>query len=108
MSESGDQALGRAIAVISQSDPIVKLLEQVRLGKMKPTDAGLRAITESWLDTYRKAIVSPGLTRSSLRRIDPAPRLAVLIDASVLTKDHQAVTALHAVFSQALAQAPAE
>ena len=108
MSESSDQTIQRAIAVISQSDPIVKLLEQVRLGKMKPTDTGLRAITESWLDTYRNAIASTGLTRFSLCRIDPAPRLAVLIDAGVLAKDHQAVTALQAAFSQALAHAPAE
>lgn len=108
MSESGDQALQRAIAVISQSDPIIKLLQQVHLGKMKSSDAGLRAITESWLDTYQKAITSPGLTRSSLRRIDPAPRMAVLIEASVLAKDHQAVTTLNAAFTQALAQAPAE
>ena len=41
--QSGDQALQRAIATISQSDPLVKLLEQVKLGRMKPTDAGLRA-----------------------------------------------------------------
>ncbi len=43
--ESGEQALQRAIATISQSDPLTKLLEQVKLGRMKPTDAGLRAVT---------------------------------------------------------------
>ncbi len=42
--ESGDQILQRAIATISQSDPLTKLLEQVKLGRMKPTDAGLRAV----------------------------------------------------------------
>ncbi len=97
-----EQMLQRAIATISQSDPLVKLLEQVRLGRMKPTDAGLRAVTESWLNTYQKVLESTGLNRHALRRIDPMPRVAVLIDAGVLTKDHVAVESLHATFEKAL------
>jgi len=54
--ESGDQALQRAIATISQSDPHTRLLEQVKLGQMKPTDAGFRAVTGSWMGTYQKVI----------------------------------------------------
>lgn len=100
----GEQNLQRAITTISQSDPLVKLLEQVRLGRMKPTDAGLRAVTESWLKTYQKVLESTGFSRQSLRRIDPLPRMAVLIEAGVLSKDHQAVESLQATFEKALLQ----
>ena len=105
MMESGDQALQRAIATISQSDPLVKLLEQVKLGRMKPTDAGLRAVTDSWLDTYRKTIESGGLTRQALRRIDPHPRVAMLIEGGVLTGEQQVVTALRQSFERAVVAA---
>jgi hypothetical protein len=99
--ESGDQALQHAIATISQSDPLTKLLEQVKLGRMKPTDAGLRAVTGSWMGTYQKVIESGGLTSQALRRIDPNPRLAILIECGVLTGEQQAVAALRASFEQA-------
>lgn len=99
--------LQRAIATISQSDPLIKLLEQVRLGRMKPTDAGLRAITESWLATYRKAVESPGFTRQALLRIDPTPRVAVLTQQGVLPHDHDGVKALLADFQQAMVRASA-
>lgn len=101
----GEEILQRAIATISQSDPLTKLLEQVKLGRMKPTDPGLRAITGSWLGTYQKVIESGGLTRRALRRIDPHPRLAVLIECGVLTDEQQAVAALRASFEQAVATA---
>ena len=64
--ESDEQALQRAIVTISQSDPLTKLLEQVKLGRMKPTDAGLRAVTDSWMGTYQKIIESGGFTRQVL------------------------------------------
>jgi hypothetical protein len=105
MMESGDQALQRAIAAISQSDPLTKLLEQVKLGRMKPSDAGLRAVTDSWLDTYRKTIESAGFTRQALRRIDPCPRLAMLIECGLLTGEQQTVTALRQSFERAVAAA---
>ena len=101
--ESGDQALRHAIATISQSDPLTKLLEQVKLGRMKPTDAGLRAVTDSWIGTYQKIIESGGLTRQALRRIDPNPRVAMLIEYGVLTDEQQAVTALRTSFERAVA-----
>ena len=103
--ESGDQALQRAIATISQSDPLTKLLEQVKLGRMKPTDPGLRAVTDSWLGTYRKIIESGGLTSQALRRIDPQPRLAELIECGVLTSEQPAVAALRTSFDRAVAAA---
>ncbi|MGE3976766.1 MAG: hypothetical protein AB7F94_04195 [Nitrospira sp.] len=103
-----EQAVQRAITVISQSDPLIKLLQQVRLGRMRPTDTGLCAVTESWLGTYEKALATDGLTQSGLQRLNPAPRLAVLIESGVLTDDHSGVTALRAVYDELLARAPAE
>lgn len=103
--ESGEQALQRAIATISQSDPLTKLLEQVKLGRIKPTDAGLRAVTGSWMGTYRKTIESGGLTSQALRRIDPNPRLAILIECGVLTAEQQAVADLRTSFERAVVAA---
>jgi len=103
--ESGDQTLQRAIATIAQSDPLTKLLEQVKLGRMKPTDAGLRAVTESWIGTYQRIIESGGFTRQALRRIDPNLRVAILIECGVLTGEQQAVTALRTSFERAVAAA---
>ena len=103
--ESGEKILQNAIATISQSDPLTKLLEQVKLGRMKPTDAGLRAVTDSWLGTYQRMIESTGLSRQSLRRIDPHPRLAMLIECGVVTGEQQAVTTLRTSFERAVAAA---
>lgn len=106
MSDPQDTALQRAIATIGQSDPLIKLLQQVSLGRMKPTDAGLRAVTESWLRTYRTVIEGGGLTRQALLRLDPRPRIAVLIDAGVLDPADETGRSLRASFESKLAQAP--
>ena len=103
--ESGEKILQNAIATIAQSDPLTKLLEQVKLGRMKPTDAGLRAVTDSWIGTYQKVIESGGFTRLALRRIDPHPRVAILIECGVLTGEQQSVTTLRTSFERAVAAA---
>lgn len=105
MGPSGEQALQGAISTISQSDPLIKLLQQVRFGRMKPTDVGLRAVTESWLELYANALGTEGLTQSDLRRLNPAPRLEVLIEVGVLTEDHPGVTSLKVSYDRALARA---
>lgn len=105
MGPSGKQALQGAISTISQSDPLIKLLQQVRFGRMKPTDVGLRAVTESWLELYANALSTEGLTQSDLRRLNPAPRLEVLIEVGVLTEDHPGVTSLKVSYDRALARA---
>ncbi len=102
MGSLGEQALQGAISAISQSDPLIKLLQQVRLGRMKPTDTGLRAVTESWLDAYEKALNTEGLTQFDLRRLNPAPRLMALIEIGVLAEDHPGVTSLKASYDRAL------
>ena len=104
--ESGEKVLQHAIAAISQSDPLTKLLEQVKLGRVKPTDAGLRAVINSWMDTYQHIIESGGLSRQALRRIDPNPRLAALTEYGILTDEQQAVAGLRTSFERAVAVAP--
>jgi len=106
MSDASEQAVQQAIYALSQSDPLIKLLQEVKLGRMKPTDAGLRAITESWLSTYKKVLETSGLDRLALLRLDPSPRLDVLIDAGVLPPDHAAVTSLRAAHRQLLVKIP--
>lgn len=108
MREVEEQQLHRAIDSLSQSDPIIKLLQEVRLGRMRPTDAGLRAITEAWLGTYQKVLQTTVLGQQALIRLDPSPRLEVLIEAGVLIPDHQVVSSLRATFEKALAQAASE
>lgn len=102
MDESEEQALRRAIATILQSDPLIKLLQQVRVGRMQPTDAGLRAVTESWIETYRKVLAARRFTAPSIRRLDPMPRIDVLVHAAIVPADHPAVMALASTFEQTL------
>jgi hypothetical protein len=103
-----EQALPRAISTISQSDPLIKLLQQVRIGRMQPTDAGLRAITEAWLGTYEQALSMAGFTRVDLRRLNPTPRLEVLMQAGVLSDGHPGLISLKASYERALSRAIGE
>lgn len=103
MDNPSEQVLQRAISTIAQVDPLIKLLQEVRSGRLKPTDAGLRAVTDLWIETYERVLALEGLTRSGLRRLDPAPRVAVLVEIGVLAPDHQAVRRLSAAFEQAMA-----
>jgi hypothetical protein len=102
MSGADEQSIQQAIHTLSQSDPIIKLLQEVKLGRMKPTDAGLRAITEAWLGTYRQVLETSRMGRCALHRLDPSPRLDVLIAAGVLPPDHPAILSLNTAFEQAL------
>jgi hypothetical protein len=103
MNPVGEQYLQRAIERLSQSDPLLKLLQEVRLGRMKATDPGLRVITESWLQTYRQTLEGAnGLDAVELRRLDPAPRLAVLIEAGMVQASHPAVSAVQGAFERAI------
>ena len=101
MDESDDwqeEGLRRAISTLSQSDPLIKLLEQVKLGRMKPTDRGLRAVTESWLATYKDVLSANKLAGTALQRLNPEPRLAVLVEHGILPPDHPAVMALQTAY----------
>jgi hypothetical protein len=106
MTDARQQIIDQAIDRLSASDPIIKLLQEVKLGRMKPTDAGLRAITESWIESYRHVLQSvKELDRAGLLRLDPRPRLEVLITAGVLLDSHPAVTTLRTAFEQMLTNA---
>ncbi len=101
MNNSNQQLLDQAIGRLSESDPIIKLLHEVKLGRMKAADAGLRAITESWIETYRQVLQDmKELERSVLPRLDPRPRLEFLIAAGVLSADHPGVVNLNTTFDQ--------
>ena len=109
MGDTNQQFLDQAINTLSQSDPIMKLLQQVKLGRMQPTDAGLRAITDSWLETYRQVLrTAQALDPTSLRRLDPSPRLNILIDAGVLPTNDPGVLAVRIAYEQMLAGAQAK
>lgn len=107
MSDSSEQPLQRAIATIGQSDPIIKLLQQVKLGRMKPTDPGLRAITDSWLGAYQKVLETIEVDRPSLMRLNPEPRIAVLVEAGVLPPDYHGTSDLLAAYHAAIQRARA-
>lgn len=102
---SDEQAVRQAIQSISQSDPLLKLLKEVKLGRMKPDDPGLRAITESWIGTYQKVLETSSLDRPALLRLNPSPRLNELIEAGVLPAGHAGAAALRAAFEKALSGA---
>jgi hypothetical protein len=105
MTDASLQSVDQAVNRLSLTDPIVKLLHEVKLGRMKPTDAGLCAITESWLETYRQVLeTTNNLDQTSVRRLDPSPRLDVLIDAGVLTTEHPSVHAVRAAFERRLTE----
>jgi hypothetical protein len=93
---------GRWVYILRRSLAL-KRKSRVKLCRMKPADAGLRAVTHSWIGTYQKIIESGGFTRQALRRIDPNPRVAILIECGVLTGEQQAVTALRTSFERAAA-----
>jgi hypothetical protein len=106
MNSQSQEFLDRAIGKVSHSDPLIKLLQEVRLGRMKPTDAGLRAITESWLEIYRQVLeAAHGVDPSALWRLDPSPRLEVLIMSGILPSDHPGALAVRATFEHALTDA---
>lgn len=104
MADHEEQAR-RAIGTISQSDPLIKLLQEVRLGRMKPTDLGLRAVTESWIGVYTQVLKSQSFHSTVLARLDPAPRLEVLVEAGVLSWDHPGTRDLRELFQRLMVPA---
>lgn len=99
MDELEEQAR-RAIGALMQSDPLIKLLQEVRIGRMKATDPGLRAVTESWVGVYAQVLKSQPFHPSVLARLNPVPRLEVLVEAGVLSWDHPGTRDLRELFQQ--------
>ena len=107
--ETPQQFLDRVMQTLQRSDPIPKLLPQVRLGRMPKDSPALQAITESWLDAFSQALKEAEalLDTGGILRLDPNPRIAVLVEAGVLADDHPHIKAVRDTWSAALRAARA-
>ena len=102
--ETPEQFLDRAMKLLQRSDPIPKLLPQVRLGRMSKDSPALAAILESWLEAFVQVLKDGQavLDVGGVLRLDPNPRIAVLLEAGVLADDHLQVKALREAWAAAL------
>ena len=84
--ETPEDFLNRAFVLLHRTDPIPKLLEQVRLGRMPKDSPALQAIISSWLEAF-VTVLKDGervLDVNGVLRLDPNPRLAVLLEAGLV------------------------
>jgi hypothetical protein len=102
--ETPEQFLDRAMKLLQRSDPIPKLLPQVRLGRMPKNSEALTAILDSWLEVFIQVLkdAQAVLDMVGVLRLDPNPRIAVLVEAGVLAEDHPHVKTLRDAWSEAL------
>ena len=102
--ETSEQFLGRAMPMLQRSDPIPKLLPQVRLGRMPKDSPALAAIMESWLEAFIQVLKDGQavLDVGGVLRLDPSPRIAVLVEAGILTEDQPQVKAVREAWTAAL------
>ncbi len=105
--ETSEQFLDRAMKLLQRSDPIPKLLPQVRLGRMPKDSPALTAILDSWLEAFIQVLkdAQAVLDLGGVKRLDPNPRIAVLVEAGVLSDDHPHVKTLRDAWSEALESA---
>lgn len=99
--ETSEQFLDRAMVMLQRSDPIPKLLPQVRIGRMPKDSPALSAILESWLEAFVQVLKDGQavLNVEGVLRLDPNPRIAVLIEAGVLAEDQPYVQAVRDAWS---------
>jgi len=102
--ESPEQFLARAMKLLQRSDPIPKLLPQIRLGRMPADSPALTAILDSWLEAFVQVLKDGQavLDVAGVLRLDPNPRIDVLVEAGVLAKDHPQIKTLREAWSEAL------
>ena len=102
--ETSEQFLDRAMKLLQRSDPIPKLLPQVRIGRMDRDSPALAAILESWLEAFVQVLKDGQavLNVEGALRMDPNPRLAVLIEAGVLAENQPHVQAVRDAWSDAM------
>ena len=102
--ETSEQFLDRAMKLLQRSDPIPKLLPQVRIGRMPKDSLALAAIIDSWLEAFARVLKDGQavLDVEGVLRLDPNPRLAVLVEAGVLAGDQPQVQAVREAWSAAL------
>ena len=102
--ETSEQFLDRAMTLLQRSDPIPKLLPQVRLGRMPKDSPALIAILESWLEAFVQVLKDGQavLNVEDVLRLDPNPRIAVLVEAGVLTEDQPYVKTVRDAWAEAM------
>ena len=102
--ESPQDFLNRAFPLLQRSDPIPKLLPQVRLGRMPRDSPALQAIISSWLEAF-VTVLKDGetvLDVNGVLRLDPNPRLAVLLEAGVVADNDPHVQVARSAFTTVL------
>ena len=102
--ETSEQFLDRAMQHLQRSDPIPKLLPQVRIGRMAPDSPALGAILESWLEAFVQVLKDgqPVLDVEGVLRLDPNPRIAVLVEAGVLAENQPYVQTVRDAYAATL------
>jgi len=102
--ETSEQFLDRAMALLQRSDPIPKLLPQVRLGRMDKDSPALAAILDSWMEAFVHVLKDSHsvLDVEGVKRLDPNPRLAVLLEAGVVSEDRPHVQTVRDAWSAAM------
>ena len=102
--ETAQDFLNRALPLLQRSDPIPKLLPQVRLGRMPKDSPALQAIIASWLEAF-VTVLKDGesvLDLNGVLRLDPNPRLVVLLEAGLLADDDPHMQAARSAYATAL------
>ncbi len=89
---------------LQRSDPIPKLLPQVRIGRMPKDSPALTAILEGWLEAFVQVLKDGQavLNVEGVLRLDPNPRLTVLVEAGVLAEDQPQVKTLREAWAEAM------
>jgi hypothetical protein len=102
--ETPQDFLNRAFVLLQRTDPIPKLLPQVRLGRMPKDSPALQAIISSWLDTFVMVLKDGESTLdvNAVLRLDPNPRLEVLHEAGMVDGDDPNAQAARSAYSAAL------
>ena len=102
--ESPQDFLNRAFPLLQRSDPIPKLLPQVRLGRMPRDSPALQAIVSSWLEAF-VTVLKDGervLDVNGVLRLDPNPRLAVLLEAGLVADNDPHVQVARSAYTTVL------
>ena len=105
--ESQQDFLNRVLPLLQRSDPIPKLLPQVRLGRMPKDSPALQAIISSWLEAFASVLKDAErvLDVNGVLRLDPNPRLAVLHEAGLVDENNPNALATRSAYLSALESA---
>jgi hypothetical protein len=102
--ETPEDFLNRAFVLLHRTDPIPKLLPQVRLGRMPKDSPALQAIISSWLEAFVTVLKDgeSALDVNGVLRLDPHPRLAILHEAGMVDGNDPKAEALRSAYAAAL------